>query len=419
MRATRLLSLAGRNLLRHRRRTIITSGAVAVGLTVFILVDSLLLGVEEESNRNLIWFETGAAQVIHDGYLPEREDRPLEYAIDAAAEVEERLEAAGMEAARRIVFSGELIVFRDPFPEDGSVVVTAYGIDPEDDPDVYRLPETLTAGEFLEAGTNTALLGGWLAEDIGAAVGYPITLVTRTRHGYYQTIDLEVAGIVTTPNPIINRTAVFIPRDVTDDYLQMEGAATEISVSSQLGRTLPEITSLMEEEIAGMASLEVADWRTLAADAVAIAEAKETGTGMILLLVFIIAAVGVSNTVLMSVLERTRELGMLRAIGMRDGEITVTLLLEAAGIGLLGGLIGIAAGAGVVSYLVNVGIDYGPMMRETDIGYRVTQVVYGAWNLPTFGRALIVGTAIAVITAWFPVRRAVRMPIVDSLRSGS
>ncbi len=419
MKLTCTLQLAGKNLLRHRRRTIITSSAVAVGLALFILIDSLLVGLEEESNRNVIWFETGAAQVLHENYLAERDDRPLKYAIDNAAEIETLLQEAGLEATRRIVFSGELIVMKDPFPEDGSVFVTGYGIDPEHDDDVYRLPQTLSAGSFPEPGEHKAVLGGWLAEDIGAAVGYPITIVTRTRHGYFQTIDLEISGIAHTPNPIINRTAVFLPADIADEYLQMDGAATEISVANRLDRSLEEITREMEMHIAGAPNLTVADWRTIAADAVAIAEAKEVGTGVILLLVFIIAAVGVSNTVLMSVLERTRELGMMRAMGMKDREVMATLLIEAAGIGLLGGLIGLVVAFGGVALLTEYGIDYGTMMRDTSVGYRVTQVIYGAWNVPTFGRAILVGVAIAVATAFVPVRRALKMSVIDSLREAS
>ncbi|HKK48107.1 MAG TPA: ABC transporter permease, partial [Alkalispirochaeta sp.] len=138
MKLTRTVALAGRNLRRHRRRTIITAGAVAVGLMMFIAVDSLLVGVEEESNRNIVWYETGAAQVMHENYLEEREERPLTHAVSEAREVQAALEAAGLNATSRIVFSGELIVYRDPFPEDGSVMITAYGIDPETDDEVYR-----------------------------------------------------------------------------------------------------------------------------------------------------------------------------------------------------------------------------------------------------------------------------------------
>lgn len=413
----RTVILSMKNLARHRRRTIITAAAVAVGLAMFILVDSLLTGVEEESNRNIIWYETGAAQVVETGYLQKRSERPLEPAVEDAGAVEERIEAAGLRATSRIVFSGELIVFRDPFPEDGSVVVTGYGIDPTDDGDVYRIDQSVVDGAFLEPGEQRALLGAWLAEDIGAEVGYPITIVTRTRDGFYQTIDLEIGGIVRTPNPIINRSAVFLPEDVAADYLQMGDAATEIAVADEPGADLDEITRTMEEQIAALPGLTVANWRRLAADAVAIAEAKESGTGMILLLVFIIAAVGVSNTVLMSVLERTREIGMMRAIGMRDRDIYATLILEAAGIGLIGGVLGTLVGIGGVALLAEFGIDYGPLMRDTDVGYRISQVIYGAWNVPTFVQALGMGVLIATVTAIVPVRRALRISIVDGLRA--
>lgn len=417
MKTRSILMLAARNLRRHWRRTVITAGSVAVGLTMFIAVDSLLTGVEEESNRNLIWYETGAAQVVHSDYLSERDERPLRHAVPDADTVESRLEEAGLSATSRIVFSGELIVYRDPYPEDGSVMITGYGIDPTDDPSVYRLPDTVSSGRYLEAGDNGALIGAWLADNIGAELGYPLTLVTRTRDGFYQTIDTEIVGIVTTPNPVINRTAVFLAEDLVADYLQMGDAATEIAVAGTPGTDLGELTRRMEAQLAGPAQLQVADWRTLAADAVALAETKEAGSGLILFLVFVIAAVGVSNTVLMSVLERTRELGMMRAMGMRRREVISTLLSEAAGIGLLGGVIGMALGALAVTLLVEVGIDYGSLIRDVDIGYRVSQVIYGAWNPPTFVRALTVGVVISVLTAVIPVRRAVRMSVTDSLRS--
>lgn len=416
MKLRKTVTLATRNLLRHRRRTVITAGAVAVGLMMFILTDSLLVGIEEESTRNLIWYETGAAQVVHENYLAERNERPLKYAIDNPEAVEAQLESVGLDATQRIVFSADLVVFRDPYPEDGSIRVTGYGIDPADDGAVYRLRETVTAGEFLRPGSDEAVIGAWLAEDIGAEVGYPLTLVTRTRDGYYQTIDVTIGGIVTTPNPIVNRTAVFVTDELAGEYLGMDGAATEIAVAPTTGRSIPEITATMEEQLADMSALAVVDWRALAADVVAIAETKETGSGTILFLVFVIAAVGVSNTVLMSVLERTRELGMMRAIGMRNGEVMAVLLLEAAGIGLLGGLAGALLGAGVVAYMVEIGINFGGLIQDMDIGYRVAQVMYGSWNPGTFGQAIVAGIVIAVATAIVPVRRALRMPVVDALR---
>lgn len=409
--------LATRNLLRHTRRTLITAAAVAVGLALYIMIDSLLVGIETESERNLIWFETGTAQVLHEGYLDERDERPLTYTIDRPEEIRRRLEEAGLPTTPRTVFRAELIVFRDPYPEDGSVVVTAYGIDPDTDGEVYRLAEAVTTGTMIEAGTPGAVLGSWLAEDLGADVGYPLTLVTRTRNGYYQTIDLEIVGLADTPNPVINRTAVFLPIDLVDEYLEMDGAVTELAIGAGTVRSTDAVTEKASSQIAGFGQIDVVGWRELAADYIAIAQAKQGGSDVIMLLVFVIVAVGISNTVLLSILERTRELGMLRAIGLRDRDLFTTLLLEAGGIGLIGSLLGLFLGALLTWLMVDVGIDYGSLLRDMDIGYRVTGHIYGAWNPPAFVQAATTGVILSVLTAIIPVRRALKMSVVEALRT--
>ncbi len=409
--------LASRNLLRHPRRTFITASAVAVGLGLYILLDSMLVGIELESERNLIWFETGTAQVIHEEYLDERDERPLEYAIDRPDEVMARLDEAGLAATPRTVFRAELVVFRDPYPEDGSMIITAYAIDPTTDGEVYRLGDSIAEGVIPARGVPGAVLGTWLAEDLGAEIGFPLTLVTRTRHGYYQTIDLEVVGIANTPNPIINRTALFLPIDVADEYLQMEGGVTEVSIGGGVIRSTETITNTAEERVAGIGSVDVVGWRELAAEYVALAQAKQGGSDIIMLLVFVITAVGISNTVLLSILERTRELGMLRAIGLRDRDILTTLLMEAAGIGVIGATLGLILGAIFTWLMVNVGIDYGSLLRDMDVGYRLTGRVYGAWNFPAFGQAAATGIVLSILTAIIPVRRALKMHVVEALRA--
>ena len=418
MKTRAMVTLATKNLFRHGKRTLITAAAIAVGLTVFVFMDSLLQGISEDTERNLVLYETGTAQVVADGYVDERAIRPLTYPIERVDEVRQRLDAAGIESAARTVFSGELIVFRDPFPEDGSVQIVGYGIDPDEDGEVFRLRDTVSAGRYLEPGEEGVLLGGWLAEDIDADVGYPVTIVTRTRDGFYQTMDLEVVGIVTTPNPVVNRNAIFVPLDTVDRYLQMDGAVTEIAVLGALTGRDRNLQERMERELAGLPGLNVVGWEKLATDYVALAQAKQSGSGVILFLVFVIAAVGVSNTVLMSVLERTREIGMMRAMGMYDGEITRTLLLEAIGIGVIGSVAGVILGAAVNMWLVTGGIDYGFALRDMDMGYRVASVVRGTWNISTFVNAFTAGVVITVMTAVVPVRRALKRTVVDALRVG-
>lgn len=406
------VTLAYRNLTRHRRRTIVTATAVAMGLTIFIILDSILLGAELDSDRNIIWYETGAAQVIHRQYLEERDERTLNHVIDDRHTLAQDIQRHGFAVAPRTVFSAEMILFRDPFPEDGNVPVTAYGIDPLQDDDVFRISQSVREGRFLTPDEEGVLLGSWLAEDVGAEVGFPIILVTRTRDGYFQTMDLEVVGIVETPNPIINRGALYLPLSVVDDYLHMGGGVTELAIASPPGSDAAQLQVVA----AAYPSLRVVSWQELAADYIALTQTKDSASGLILFLVFVIAAVGISNTILMAVLERTRELGMLQAIGMRNREITTMLLMEAAGIGLLGALMGVTAAALLNIPLITQGIDFGFIMRDTDVGYRLTSHFYGTWNGATFISAAAMGVAISVVTAVLPVRRALQRPVVESLR---
>jgi ABC-type lipoprotein release transport system permease subunit len=136
---------------------------------------------------------------------------------------------------------------------------------------------------------------------------------------------------------------------------------------------------------------------------------------MILFLVFVIAAVGVSNTMLMAVFERVRELGMMRALGMPERAVRRLFLYEAAGIGLIGAVLGVAVGVVGVWLLTEYGIDYRWMFRTMDVGYRSAGYVRAAWNPPVIAQAFAIGVALAVGVSWITTRRILRFSIPDSL----
>jgi ABC-type lipoprotein release transport system permease subunit len=162
--------------------------------------------------------------------------------------------------------------------------------------------------------------------------------------------------------------------------------------------------------------LEALDWRTLGADFIAISQAKSAGTGTIIFLILIIAGVGISNTMLMAVFERVRELGMMRALGMKNRQIRALFLWESAGIGLLGGIYGVGLGALVNWPLVRWGIDFTFLMRDGSFGYRILGKMYGVWNLPSILTAFAMGVGMAVLVAAFSTHRILRLDIPSSLR---
>jgi putative ABC transport system permease protein len=412
-----LFRLAWKNLSRYRKRTIITAAALAVGLGAYIFMDSWILGIEKESERNLVWYETSSARVLGDGYWEQKDRLPLKYTIDEPKAVLGWLAGKKIPAAPRTVFGGELILRKDPFPEDGSLTLRVLAVDAVKDDTVFRLKETIEAGRYLEPGEEKILIGAWLAADLGAEVGYPLTIVTRTRDGYYQTIDVEIAGIFNCPNPAINKGTVFIPLDTADRYLEMNGAVTEINLRLPERGDADALAAALESDLAGVApGLEVKSWRDLAEDYLAFAGMKKSASNIILILVFIIAAVGISNTMIMAINERTKELGMMRALGMKDSQIRLAFLLEAGGIGFIGAAMGVVLGVVLSYWIVTRGVDMGGLIGDMDIGYRVHGLFRGAWHPEAMVTAFIFGIVLTVLVSFLSTGRALRRGIADSLR---
>jgi ABC-type antimicrobial peptide transport system permease subunit len=135
-------------------------------------------------------------------------------------------------------------------------------------------------------------------------------------------------------------------------------------------------------------------------------------------ILFILSFLVIANTMLLSIMERTRELGMMRALGMTGGELIFTMMLEAAAIGLIGSLIGMLIGCLINLPLVNNGIDYSSIMENIagDAGYRINGIFRSAWNVKVIIGTGIVATSLSSVIAFFPTRRALKMPVIESLR---
>jgi ABC-type lipoprotein release transport system permease subunit len=417
-----LFRLALRNLGRHRRRTAITAAALAAGIALFIFMDSMLRGMDAESQRNLVWYETGTGRIVSAAQYRDLRRVELQHEIVDYRPLSAWLSERGVASTPRITFAGEL------FFGEGSLPVRLVGIDPATDPQVFRLPEALLPGsEFLAAGVPGLILGAWMTEDLGIAVGDFVEVRTRTRHGAVQTLELELVGILRSPNPTINRGVGFLPLDVAQLDLDLEGV-TEISLGAlrtRLGRPVPvpvgatlerEIRRLNEDLATAFPGVVAVGWTELARDYLAVLESDSAVNSIMLFLVFLIAAVGVSNTMLIAVYERIREFGVMRALGMDDAAIRATMVFEAGAIGLIGSLLGLVLGAAATWWLVNWGIDLSELYGNINIGYRVTGIFRGAWNPGIMVTAVIFGVAASMAIALLPARRALKLDVVQCLR---
>jgi ABC-type lipoprotein release transport system permease subunit len=208
----------------------------------------------------------------------------------------------------------------------------------------------------------------------------------------------------------------FIPLSIAEYDLDMGEAVTEIAVALPEIDEKEKIETLKELVSSSFPGLVVLDWKELAKGFVALAEMKTKNSRILIFLIFIIAAVGISNTMLIAVYERVREIGMMRALGMNNSAIRTTFLLEAGGIGLIGSFIGLLIGALATYHIVNWGIDYTSLIGRMDVGYRVTGIYRGAWHPQAMVTAFILGILMSMGIALIPASRALKMKITDCLR---
>ncbi|MDR2633541.1 MAG: FtsX-like permease family protein [Treponema sp.] len=245
-----------------------------------------------------------------------------------------------------------------------------------------------------------------------------------------QLISAVVAGVVNSPNPMTNNNIAWIPLDVLQDEagLMLEGRVTELLIRARNAddAKVPgadERPAAIKAAIAGAAytlppEQDIYSWEAYAADYLSASRGDNITTQVMILVLFVLSFMGIANTMLLAILERTRETGMMRAMGMTDSQLIGVYMMEAGMVGFFGSLIGIALGCLINIPMVKYGIDFTAMTESMggDIGYRVTGVFRSAWNVPMIAGAGFAATILASCMAFFPTRRALKMPITESMR---
>jgi len=406
-----LIKLAFRNIFRNFRRTFFTFIAIAVGLALMLMTDSLLQGIDAQSFAKIINYETGHVKIFSLGYQKDKDDLPLDKLITAPAGIVGALrqDAAVAGVTSRVNFR---IMLSDRIDEIPAIGVA---VNPADDESVFQLKQAVAQGQFLVGSEEAMLIGDKLAQDFGVGVGDYLTVLARTKYDTYQALDLRIKGILRTEDPQIDWYSVVIPLDVGQSSLDLKQGVTEIDIKL---KDINEVDSFKNKLATEIPGLEIATWKDLSEDVLAISKAKYTGSFVIFSAIVLISLIGISNTILMAAFERVKEIGMMGAMGMKRGEIVKLFVLEGTMIGLLGSITGCLLGALLVGgWMVPYGIDFSQFMRQMGpIGYRTTGHFTGTWHLIMFPVVFVFGLAVSALTSLYPAFVASRMEPSEALR---
>jgi len=426
------LKLAYKNLGRHKVKTFLTITAIAVGIALFNWMDAWLLGCNLESKRNLINYETGSAKIYAKKYFEKKDELPLYEAFDNYKAIINKLNNLGYNTAPHAVFSGSLISKELELP------FIFIGIDPYLEKTVFKYHNFLDTDDsrFVTNGKFEALIGVKGAKDLNVKVGdYVRCSVTidikddlGILHYVHQLIDLKICGIVNSPNPKTNGNIAYLPLDILQGNMgiMLNGRITEICIRKKGAKEhqLPKQDESPQylKKILGKIltdNLVVVGWQEDAKDYLAMAANDIVSTYIMTSLLFLLGVIGITNTMLMAIFERMKEIGMIRSLGMKNSQVILLFLMEAGLIGLIGSFIGLVIAMPLDIWIIYWGLDYTQIFEKAnmnDIGYRIIGVFRGAWNPHTIIISPIVATIIAVLAALWPAVKAVRMPIADTLR---
>lgn len=403
-----LLSMAVRNVLRNRRRTAITLAALAIGVTAVGSIRGILNGLQGAIVRGTVEGTVGAIQVHKQGYLANVMSTPLSMDFQFDEAMEKKLRAVkGVKAvAPRIQFAGSLTLGAEEGKDSPEALFfAATAIDPVRELTVCPQRQDLfTPGTTLD--DTHLVLGDALAAAFDAKVGSEAVLLAPDRDGSLNRELGVIGGSMRAIAPGEMKIAV-VPLAIAQRLLRMEGRVTEVSLAVA---DLDRVDDVAERVRAALGpDYEVHTWDAVVPERRTIMDIQNGISAVVSVVFVLLMLLGVANTMLMSVLERTREVGTMMAVGVTRQSVALLFMLEALVLGTVGAVLGSAGGIAITTALGNKGLQFTPPSATMAID--IFPFFTPRFVIIIFAVA-IVG---AVVFALYPAVRASKLRPVEAL----
>jgi len=347
--------MAWRNIWRNPRRTILTVCAITFATVLLVFMLSFQFGSYETMINTSVKISTGHLQVQAEKY---QEKKSIRFVIPDPRAIGDIVNQIPEVAT--YTFRGQAFALISSKDRTYGVVVT--GIDPQKEATVSRIKKLIQAGNFLAADdVNQALVGNLLARNLRVSIGDELTLLGQGRDGSIGATVVQVKGIFRSGIDEFDRSAMQIPLSTFQETFSMEGAVHEVVI---IAKSLSDVSRIKAQLKAALAvlnnhkPLKTLDWQELMPGLRQAIE-MDLVSGLIFYgLLIIVVAFSILNTFLMAIFERTKEFGVMMAVGTTPRRLTKILLIESMSMTLIGIITGIFIGIGITYYFQIHGIDF-------------------------------------------------------------
>ncbi len=412
-----VLGMAVRNLGRNRRRTFLAVLSVLIAITLVVFMDGLIGGFMDSMARNFTKNETGHVSVTTSEYRARERFMPASVAMPDSDAAEKAIRSTpGLEG--RIVLVAPRALFGVVL-SSASATKAARGIggDPDGEKHLLMLNRALLPGSaYLDPRGGTTILGAKLAEDLGLKVGDTLKVVTEKADYGMGFKKFRIVGVFRTRVDTFDASTFLVSLADARELLGLGKGASQILVMLKDYRDSDAAAKLISTHLAsgGLGKLSVQSWTSLGDTAALI-----TMSGRIYfwaeIVVAFLGAFIIANIMMMVVLERRREIGVLKSMGMEGPRILRLFLAEGIFLGVIGSAVGSIFGTALNAWLSVKGLDFSSSVSGS--GIAMDNVIYTGVHPLNVILLFTLGVAVSAVVSFLPSRSAARMDPIEAIRS--
>ncbi|MGB6371569.1 MAG: FtsX-like permease family protein [Atribacterota bacterium] len=415
-----LWNLAKKNLSRSRIRTSVSIIAIAFAILAVVFARGLINGMLESFFENHIHYKAGHIRVIDEEYKLKERLMSLNYTLDGFngkgySEMSEKIKSVeGVEQIVPRLKFGAMVSL-----EDELVGMMGWGVDPLEEIKFMGIDKNITEGRMVQEGNKEVVMGAGLLKKIGREVGEKVTILYMTPFGSFKGSTFQIVGKYQSDIQVMSDKLFFLPLGQAQRILEMPGEVTELllitSNHDKAASVLPGLNELFsQEDESGKYLLQL--WNK-GYDLIELFDFAVKMYNSIYIFIIILSCFVLVNTLIMIINERTREIGMMSALGLKSREILYLFTMEGAIIGIIGSAIGTVFGGILTKVFSVVGIDYSAAFEGIDsTEFLMSPIYYTAFSLENLVFCFLLGVVIVTIACVIPARKAAKLEPTEALR---